>query len=127
MKRLLCVVLAAGALGGCVVYEDRYHTPGVTPVQKADVMAMRAAGYPENQILDMIHQNGVAQRPSADELIEMKSAGLSGSVLNAMLEAPVTTYRPSTEVRHRYYDVEPALNLGAAALTGYLIGRHFRH
>lgn len=114
-------------LGGCVVYEDRYHTPGVTPVQKADVLALRAAGTPDDQILAMIHENGVAQKPSADEIVEMKAAGVPDSLMNAMIDAPVTTYRPASEYRTRYYDPEPVLNLGAAALTGYLIGRHFRH
>lgn len=127
MKRFMCVLLCGSLLGGCVIYEDRHHTPGITPVQKADVMAMRAAGYPDGQILDMIHKNGVARRPSADDIVEMQNAGVPSPVMNAMLEAPVTTYRPSTEVRTRYYDYEPAFTLGAAALTGYLIGRHFRH
>jgi hypothetical protein len=127
MKRALCILLGGSLLGGCVMYEDVHHTPGITPVQKADVLAMRAANYPDGQILDMIHKNGVARRPSADDVVEMKNAGVSTSVMNAMLEAPVTTFRPTTEVRYRYYDYEPAFNLGAAALTGYLIGRHFRH
>ena len=127
MKRLACVLLCGSLLGGCVMYEDRYHTPGVTPVQKADVLAMRAAHYPDGQILDMIHKNGIARRLTADEIIEMKDAGVSSPVMNAMLEAPVTQYRPATEVRHVYHDYEPAFTLGAAALTGYLIGRHFRH
>jgi hypothetical protein len=127
MKRLLCALLIGSLLGGCVMYEDRYHTPGVTPIQKADVLSMRAAGTPDGQILDMIHKNGVARRPSADEIIEMQGAGVSSPVMNAMLEAPVTQYRPATEVHHRYYDYEPAFSFGAAALTGYLIGRHFRH
>ncbi len=114
-------------LGGCVVYEDRYHTPGVTPVQKADVLAARAAGTPDEQILAMIHANGVARHPSADEIVELKAAGVSDSLMNAMLDAPITTYRPASEYRRRTYDPEPAFQLGAAALTGYLIGRHFRH
>ncbi|HEX7899645.1 MAG TPA: hypothetical protein VF950_17885 [Planctomycetota bacterium] len=127
MKRLTGALLCGSLLGGCVMYEDRYHTPGVTPVQKADVLSMRAANYPDGQILDMIHKNGVARRLTADEVVEMNNAGVSGPVMNAMLEAPVTRYRPATEVRHAYYDVEPAVNFGAAVLTGYLIGRHFRH
>ena len=125
--RIWTLALLAAGLGGCVVYEDRYHTPGVTPVQKADVLSMRAAGYPENQILDMIQANGVARNLSADEIVEMKTAGVPDSVLNAMIAAPVTTYRPASEVRYRTYDPEPFLNLGAAAVTGYLIGRSFRH
>ena len=128
MKPLVFALLGAGLLGGCVMYDDCYHTPGVSPVQKADVLSMRAAGYPDGQILDMIEKNGVARRPSADEIVEMKTAGVSSSVLNAMIEAPVTRYAPATEVHHVYYhDYEPAFTLGAGVLTGYLIGRHFRH
>lgn len=127
MTKLTCVLLSILMLGGCVVYEDVHRSPGLTPVQKADVMAMRASGYGDGQILDMIHANGVARRPSADDVIEMKNAGVSTSVMNAMLEAPITTYRPATEVRHRTYDMEPAFSFGAAVLTGYLIGRHYRH
>lgn len=127
MTRAVCLLLAGSLLAGCVVYEDIHRVPGVTPVQKADVLAMRASGYPDSQIIDMISRNGVSRRPSADEIIEMKTAGVSSPVMNAMLDAPITTYRPTTETRYRYYDYEPAFTLGAAALTGYLIGRHFRH
>lgn len=127
MKRFAVAGLCLLSLAGCVVYEDRHHTPGVTPVQKADVLSLRASGAPDDQILDMIQRNGVARKPTADEVVELSSAGVSSRVMNAMMEAPVTTYRPPTEVRHRYYDYEPAFRLGSAALTGYLIGRHFRH
>ena len=47
--------------------------------------------------------------------------------MNAMLEAPVTSTAPPPRSVTRTYDYEPAFNLGAAALTGYLIGRHCRH
>ena len=36
---------------------------------------MRAAGYADGQILDMIHKNGVARRPTADEIIELQRRG----------------------------------------------------
>lgn len=127
MSRLACLLSGGLLLGGCVVYEDRVHTPGVTPVGKADVLGYRAAGAPDEQILDLIHQNGVARKPTADDLIDLAAAGVSDRVTRAMLEAPVTTYRPPTETRYRTYDPEPVFTLGAAALTGYLIGRSFRH
>jgi hypothetical protein len=130
MKKALLVLLSMSLLGGCIVHESRHYSPGITPTTKADVIAMTQAGYSDEAILDMVRRNGVQRRPAADDLIEMQQAGVSSNVMNSMVEAPVTTYRPPVEHRtvyYRDYTADPGFILGVGALTGYLIGRHYRH
>ena len=123
------LALCASLLAGCVAYEQRVYEPGVSPVTPGDVASMTRAGHSEAHILRMIQSHGVAWKPTAEELIMLRNAGVSDYVQGAMIEAPVTTYRPPVEHRtvvYRDYAVEPAFNLGVGLFTGYMLGRHFR-
>ena len=123
------LLLSGSLLAGCVAYEQRVYEPAVNPVTPADVASMTRAGYSEAHILRMIQSNGVAWKPSAEELIMLRTAGVSDYVQGALIEAPVTTYRPPVEHRtvvYRDYAVEPAFTLGVGLFTGYMLGRHFR-
>ena len=123
------MALCASLLAGCVAYEHRTYDPGVSPVRPGDVASMTRAGYSEAHILRMIQANGVAWKPSADELVMLRGAGVSDYVQSALIEAPVTTYRPPVEHRtvvYHDYAVEPAFQVGLGLFTGYMLGRHFR-
>ncbi len=127
MKKPLILALCASLLGGCVAYERRSYEPGLDPVGRDEAVSMTRAGYTDAVILERIRKDGVESRPSADDVVSMKEAGVSSSVLNAMLEAPVTVPRPAREHTTVVYDPEPAFIVGAAALFGYLVGHSHRH
>ncbi len=127
MTRFLIALLMGAPLAGCLVVEEHAWTPGVAPVTKHEVMTMSGAGFPDSSILHMIHRNGVAQRPNVDDLVEMKTAGVSGSVMSTMLEAPLRVPLPARESRTvivRDYSAHPLFLLGVGGLVGYLIGHH---
>jgi hypothetical protein len=70
----------------------------------------------------------VDRSPSADDIIEMKNAGVSSAVLDEMLRAPVTVPQPAQENRTVVVEdySEPAILVGLGALAGYLMFRHPR-
>ncbi len=123
-KALILTLCGSLLLGGCVAYEHHSYDPGLTPVSAEEIVSMTRAGYPEARILERLRRDGVQRRPTADEIIALKEQGVSSAVLNAMLEAPVTVPRPARETRTVVYDYEPAILVGAAAVFGYLLGRH---
>ncbi|HXG62286.1 MAG TPA: hypothetical protein VNO22_12965 [Planctomycetota bacterium] len=125
-KALILTLCGSLLLGGCVAYEHRSYDPGVTPVSHNEVVAMTRAGYSEAAILERIRKDGVERRPTADDIVALKEQGVSSAVLNALLEAPVTVPRPARETRTVVYDYEPAILVGAAAVFGYVLGRHSR-
>jgi hypothetical protein len=126
MKQTLALILATSLLAGCVVHERRYATPGVTPVSKQEVLSMTTSGYADDAILARIQQDGVDRRPSADDLVEMKSAGVSEMVMNTMMSAPVTV--PRAPVEHstvEVVDYTPAI-LAGVAFAAALFGMPYR-
>jgi hypothetical protein len=127
MKKALILTMCASLLGGCVAYEHRTLVPGVTPVTRDEVVTMTRGGFSDGAILDRIHKDGVAARPSADDIVFMKQEGVSSAVMNAMLSAPVTQPRAPQEHSTVVYDPEPAILVGIGALLGYAIGRSHRH
>jgi len=127
MKKALILGLCCSLLAGCVAYEQHTFIPGVTPVTRDEVVSMTRGGSPEGAILDRIRKDGVAARPTADDIVLMKSEGVSNGVMNAMLEAPVTRPRAPQEHTTVVYDPEPAVLIGIGALLGYTIGKSHRH
>jgi hypothetical protein len=87
---------------------------------------MTRQGYSDSTILARIRKEGVDRRPAAEDVVDMQREGVSGPVMNAMLEAPVTQYRPPQERTVTVVDPEPGLLLGVGALLGYAIGRSHR-
>ncbi len=59
------------------------------------VVSMSQAGLSDEVIITHIRANGVAQRPSANDLIAMKQQGVSDRVLNAMQSQPPITAAPA--------------------------------
>ena len=91
---------------------------------------MSANGRSDAFIVGALHRRGVDHRLSADELIELKEAGVSGHVMTEMLEAPVRASAPVIERRRYHYRHDPVIEdtilFGAGAVAGYLFRKHFR-
>lgn len=129
MRRLL---LAAPLLGlGCVMYDDSYVIPGRDPVSSVEVLELRRNGASDDTILARIYSEGVNRKLNADDIIMLKQQGVSDAVIQAMLQAPITTPVEGRVVRSRrtYYNHD-ADNLFFFGL-GWLFGRghhgHWRH
>ena len=128
MSRIWLLAVGALLISGCVIREHRTITAGVNPVTQGEVTSMTQAGYADSTILQRVHSDGVQARPQATDIVAMKEAGVSDPVINAMLVAPVTQYRPPVEERTVYVrDYSPAFVFGAAAVTGAVLGHHFSH
>lgn len=126
MRKLALCALAALPLSGCLMHEERHYTPGVHPVSKEQVISMTRDRVPEDRIMELIQDNGVSRRATADDLIEMQGAGVSSRVMSGFADAPVREYRPGREHRTLYYyEPDPAVVYGLGVLTGYLIWRHY--
>lgn len=92
---------ALGALGGAVVgsvmdqeiarntavIEERMGRRLSGAVTTSDVVAMTRAGVGDEVITSHINANGVAQRPSAGDVISLHNQGVSERVINAMQNA----------------------------------------
>jgi hypothetical protein len=96
--------LTGGALGSTVdaevaqnnaIIEQRLGQRLAGAVTIPQVVAMAAAGLSDEVIATHIRANGVAQRPTADDLIALKSQGVSDFVINAMQSQPPITAQPA--------------------------------
>lgn len=113
---------AVGAMTGAVVggemdamqaenqamIEQRLGRPMAAATTQQDVIAMSQAGLGDEVIIQHLQTHGMAQLPSAADLIRLKSQGVSDGVLRAMQQpasAPVAVApAPSTVyVQERYY------------------------
>ncbi|MFT7641534.1 MAG: hypothetical protein ACI9G1_003285 [Pirellulaceae bacterium] len=64
-------------------------------VTVSDVIEMSRAQLGDDVIMTQIQANGVLQRPSVDDLIALRNAGVSNGVLNALQQAhPPTVQQP---------------------------------
>ena len=88
---------AVGALTGAAVGDSidrdiarsRATVAGKTgAVTVADVIAMTQSGLSEDVIAAHIRTNGVAQSPQVDDLIQLRNAGVSDRVVQAMQQTP---------------------------------------
>lgn len=129
MKKALLLAFGAALLGGCVRHRVTEYDPGVYPVSPDEAVSLTQAGYPDSSILEKIRQNGVERTPGADDLVRMQQDGVSGAVQTAMLEAPVTTHRPSSERTTVVVDeADPDAIIGIAAIAAWFLGtRHAAH
>jgi hypothetical protein len=84
------MVLGALSLTGCysepstVRVRVREPSPGLTT---EDVVKMANAGISDSVIVDQIKSRGMETRPSADQIVSLKSEGVSDAVLEAMNNA----------------------------------------
>src|SRR5688572_24612997 len=87
MKTLATLVLLAAA-------------PGLAAAQatKEDLKKLAKAGISEDVILTYIRANGYSGKPSSDDLVELKDAGVTDRILAGILSpepAPVPTAPPA--------------------------------
>ena len=128
MRKVVAVALAASLIGGCVVHEHRTSTPGVNPVTHQEVLTLTTSGYADEAILTRIRQDGVDRRPGAEDLVQMKNAGVSEAVMNEMLSAPITV--PRAPVEHssvEVVDYTPAVVAGFSIAAWLFGARHHHH
>ncbi len=94
-----------GALGNSVdhqVAQDRAFYNGVQQQALANavsinqVVSMSQSGLDDQLIVNQINSNGVARRLTADDLVALKSSGVSNNVISAMQTARPAAGRPGT-------------------------------
>jgi hypothetical protein len=95
MKILLSFsCLAAGLLlQGCVLEPvPRYRIRETRPAgaSSEEILKMSKSGLSDDVILLKIKEDGLASKPTADQLKSLKEEGVSDTVLKAMVRAPVT-------------------------------------
>jgi hypothetical protein len=91
-------------LGGCVVSSGpHYRVRQVRPagISNEEVVRMSKAGIADSVITEKIRSDGVARRPTADDVVSLRNEGLSDAVLDAMLTATVVPER-TVEVVYDY-------------------------
>lgn len=83
-------------------------------VSVADVVSMSSASLSENVIATHIRANGVARPPTVDDLIAMRNAGVSDTVIQAMQTAPspAPPSPPPPVVVEEHHFFEPAWHPG---------------
>jgi len=100
--------LTGGALGSSVdaeiaqnnaIIEQRLGQRLAGAVTIPQVVSMTSAGLGDDVITTHIRANGIAQRPTADDLIAMKSQGVSDVVINSMQSLPPITGPPPVATR----------------------------
>lgn len=116
------LLAAALVTASCVYYEPvpEYaarpprKTRPASPVTKAEVLKLTKAGLGDDVIVTRIRVEGVESFPSADDVIELKEAGVTDRVLEAMLSAE-SAPRGDDEVRPRvvYRYAYPQYGYGA--------------
>ena len=129
MRASMVLALAAACgLAGCTTYETYETYPD--PVTREQLIAMVKARVPDSAIVEQIERQGLASRPTADDLVALKNAGASDGLLQAAVSAPVN--EEHVLIRHHHYDwcephecchddlMEPLFFFG----LGYLVGRH---
>lgn len=72
-------------------------TPLLAEVTKEDIRKLAAAGISENIILSFIRVNGPVVRMSSDDLVELKAAGATDRVLEALVPGGLATVPPPVQ------------------------------
>jgi hypothetical protein len=92
----LGLALAAGCVADPVpYYQVRRTEPG--GLSTDEIVKLAKAGTSDAIIIEKINSTGVAVKPTAEQLADLKKEGVSDAVLNAM----TTASRPSTNTRTR--------------------------
>ena len=104
MRRLAGVLLVL--LSGCVYGTGAYYTttetagPPRQSVTVEDLRSLSKAGVGDDVIVARIEAEGVAAKPTADQIAQLKGEGLSDRVIQAWVSAKVT---PATTTRRVVY------------------------
>jgi hypothetical protein len=109
--------LALSLLAGCATepvlyYQVRRVEPG--GLSTDEIVKLAKAGTSDAIIIEKINSAGVATKPTAEQLADLKREGLSDSVLNAMTTARVVEPKESVETVYRYpeYSYYPYYSYG---------------
>jgi len=102
MKTIYLLPLAALLLAGCATHNYRAATPPAGP-SLAEIQTMAKAQVSDSVIISQIQNSKTRYQLTADEIISLKTAGVSDGVLNALINSdsqppPQTT----TVVRESY-------------------------
>jgi outer membrane lipoprotein SlyB len=93
------------------IIEERMGRRMANAVSVADVVAMTQAGLSDDVIVTHIRAHGVAQSPQVDDLITLRNARVSDSVINAMQEPPPSVapveYRTAPVIVEEHYVYPP--------------------
>jgi hypothetical protein len=103
MKRL--AFLAPLLLVGCVYSPgpDAW-IPPVNPIPPEQIVAAKRSGVPDGTIWRDIEANGLYRRATSEDLVALKQAGASDSLMAAIATAPVRAPQPARPV---YYPPPP--------------------
>jgi hypothetical protein len=93
------------------IIEQRMGRRMAAAVSMHDVIAMSQAGLSDDIIIGHMRAYGVAQPPQVNELIMLRNANVSESVIRAMQQPQVVvqpaTYRPAPVIVEEYYYAPP--------------------
>ena len=132
MAHRLMVLSLPLLLAGCVIYDDREERviPGRDPLSVSEIIALSRGGVTDDTILRELAANGVVRKVSVDDILEMKSGGVSETVIAAAVGTEVTTPRAAEvvyegRVYREYYYSDPGVWFGLGWLLGW--NRHGHH
>nr|WP_294527551.1 hypothetical protein [uncultured Rhodopila sp.] len=109
MKRLLAVVLLLTALGGVSVRAQEG-----APLKNQDIIGLVRSNMSESTILTVIRSGRPNFNTSSSELIRLRQAGVSDTIISAMVEAnasraPASSGRTASASRGAFNPEEPIL------------------
>lgn len=107
MKLLMTFAgLATLLLAGCAAEPYRVSRTVTTPggLTTEEIVRMSKSGISDSVLVEKIRSDGVAARPTADQIASLKQDGLSDEVVKAMINAPVReTSVQVTDYPNLYY------------------------
>ncbi|HVE43407.1 MAG TPA: hypothetical protein VNM14_26250 [Planctomycetota bacterium] len=114
----LGLALAAGCVADPVpYYQVRRTEPG--GLSTDEIVKLAKAGTSDAIIIEKINSTGVAVKPTAEQLADLKKEGVSDAVLNAMTTAKVIEPKESVETVYQYPYSYPYYNYGYPYYYGY--------
>lgn len=99
-------------------------------VSKADIKKLAAAGVSEDVILTYIRANGGAPRMSADDLVDLKQAGVGDRVLASLAGATTSPAAPAPAPIERVVErpvYVPQTTYVYPAASSYWCGSHYAY
>ena len=92
--RFFILIVSLSILCGCATYTYQY-----PPVTIEEIIKLSKERIPAEQIIDKIHRSQTAYRLSADEIVEMKNAGVDSNVIDYMLRTYEDAVRRDQEMQ----------------------------
>jgi len=92
--RFFILIVSLSILCGCATYSYQY-----PPVTIEEIIKLSKDKIPAEQIIDKIKRSQTAYRLSADEIVEMKNAGVDSNVIDYMLRTYEDAVRREQELQ----------------------------